>query len=124
MTVNPDEREKKIEKLWSKAKKLEPSITRKEFNKAVESFIAQHQTLPEKIQKIKIPGVDESKVKIVTKVGEIPNIIYTTKSIPESRKSYTDWIHETKGLSLVSDSEGNLYLYGKTKLRSDGWLVD
>ena len=120
---------RQLEALWRQSKRLDPTVTRKEFNKAIRAFqrIYGEKFLPRKITKIDVPGLSK-KTKILLKFGNVPEILYTTDF---GRKNYDDddpihWVHETKGEMLLVDPDNPevKILYGKTRVNDEGWLED
>lgn len=125
MKINPQDDGEK-ENLWTRAKSLKPEITRKQFDDALKQFRQQHHILPASMELVDIPGIDEDKIPIVIKVGDVGEMFY--KPDPYSRKSKgkdIKYIHKTRMETLVTDATGKaLLMFGSTVMKNDGWLHD
>lgn len=118
------------EMLWIKCKQLKPEVTRFEFEKAIDQYHRQHHGLPDSVTLEHVPGIDESKIKIMVKMGDVEEILYkpslsSRKALNEGKKELVKYIHKTKSEGLATDSDGKaLAYYGKTKVNPKGWLID
>ena len=123
MTVmNPvDTFDKEKDQLWNQAKKIKPDLAKDQFEKVFTSFVNQHHCAPKSVSLEEVPGISPD-IQVMAKVGEVKNIWY--KPDTYSRKHPYEYFHPTQNEKLASDSNGNVFLYGKTKMRNDGWLHD
>ena len=121
--INPPYSNGELDSLWATAKEMKRDLTRAEFEGAVNQFYQQHHTLPKKMTLENVPGIDENKVKVMTKIGDVRSIWY--KPDGYSRKAPNEYVHLTKQESLATDHTGKvLALYGTTEMQKDGWLHD
>lgn len=113
------------EVIWQEAKRKMPSITRKEFDAALQQFVRQHGTMPQRLTVEDVPGIS-GDVKILIKVGNVAEIRYEPDD--HSRKAPYAYYHKTKAESLLTDASGEvLVLHGKTRVCNGpkrGWLIN
>ena len=112
------------ERLWNKAKKLKPDLTKKEFNQGLQAYFEQHGCYPESVQKIKVPW--KSGPKTLVWVGDVPFVHYDINRTKSRKGKNVRYIHKPpkgKKSYLVSDPiSGNLVIIGQMRIHRDGWI--
>lgn len=122
MVVNPIPKKlkAKVERLYKRAKQIEPSLTKKEFLACLSAFYKQHHELPRSVSKISPKGLNPKK-KCYIKFANMDSVTYSTDF---GRKTFADWVHKIDDAAILSDNDGNVYFVPKsTRVNNDGWLV-
>lgn len=127
MLVNPPEPPASIDQtaldsLWEKAKDLQPTLQREEFDRAVYQFYAQHHELPKELIMADVPGLS---CRVASIVGDMPGILYEAPKYSRKSVNGDKYVHPTNDTHLYCSPEGLFFVVSKNlRLDDDGWLHD
>lgn len=110
---------KELKKVWDKARRINPKLTKEEFAKAATLFHAHYKRMPNLSDVTKKKVTSESAILVY--VGDIKSLDYETKN---SVKDKYTWRHKTETPMYVSHTGKKVYVSGKMRMKKDGFLHD
>jgi len=104
------------------ARRAKPSLSEKDFYRALDVFYAQHHRYPDAREMRLVPDLPGVSLPVVVEVGKVKEIVYDPPA--GSRKKPFVYRHKMPRTRLVSDASGKTLCFtGSTYLDTrDGWL--